>query len=78
MIFRDHPINQELFTTYKSLSPVLKPQTGSSHPAAASRAFNVTDGGFHTLNEITEWVWAGISTVALEAALVALGMAPGK
>jgi nucleoside-diphosphate-sugar epimerase len=25
-----------------------------SHPAAAGRVFNVTDGGFHTLNEIIE------------------------
>ena len=26
-----------------------------SHPAAAGRVFNVTDGGFHTLNEISNY-----------------------
>ena len=31
-----------------------------SHPAAASRVFNVTDGGFHTLNEIIESICAAL------------------
>jgi len=31
-----------------------------SHPAAAGRVFNVTDGGFHTLNEIIEAICSGL------------------
>ena len=31
-----------------------------SHPAAAGRVFNVTDGGFHTLNEIIESICAAL------------------
>jgi nucleoside-diphosphate-sugar epimerase len=31
-----------------------------SHPAAAGRVFNVTDGGFHTVNEITESICAAL------------------
>jgi len=31
-----------------------------SHPAAAGRVFNVTDGGFHTLNEIIESICSGL------------------
>ncbi|MDO9566738.1 MAG: NAD-dependent epimerase/dehydratase family protein [Candidatus Desulfaltia sp.] len=31
-----------------------------SHPAAAGRAFNVTDGGFHTLNEIIESICSAL------------------
>lgn len=31
-----------------------------SHPAAAGRLFNVTDGGFHTLNEIIESICAAL------------------
>jgi UDP-glucose 4-epimerase len=31
-----------------------------SHPAAAGQVFNVTDGGFHTLNEIIESVCAAL------------------
>lgn len=30
------------------------------HPAAAGRLFNVTDGGFHTLNEIIEAICSGL------------------
>jgi nucleoside-diphosphate-sugar epimerase len=30
------------------------------HPAAAGRLFNVTDGGFHTLNEIIESICSGL------------------
>jgi len=30
------------------------------HPAAAGRVFNVTDGGFHTLNEIIESICAAL------------------
>ncbi len=32
----------------------------ASHPAAAGRIFNVTDGGFHTLNEIIESICAAL------------------
>ena len=32
-----------------------------SHPAAAGRVFNVTDGGFHTLNEIIESICSALS-----------------
>jgi nucleoside-diphosphate-sugar epimerase len=31
-----------------------------SHPAAAGRVFNVTDGGFHTLNEIIESICSAL------------------
>ena len=31
-----------------------------SHPAAAGRAFNVTDGGFHSLNEIIESICSAL------------------
>ena len=31
-----------------------------SHPAAAGRVFNVTDGGFHALNEIIESICAAL------------------
>jgi UDP-glucose 4-epimerase len=31
-----------------------------SHPAVAGRVFNVTDGGFHTLNEIIESICAAL------------------
>ena len=31
-----------------------------SHPATAGRVFNVTDGGFHTLNEIIESICAAL------------------
>ncbi len=31
-----------------------------SHPAAAGRVFNVTDGGFHSLNEIIESICAAL------------------
>jgi nucleoside-diphosphate-sugar epimerase len=31
-----------------------------SHPAAAGRVFNVTDAGFHTLNEIIESICAAL------------------
>jgi UDP-glucose 4-epimerase len=37
-----------------------------SHPAAAGRVFNVTDGAFHTLNEIIE-------SFALPAAILRRG-----
>ena len=32
-----------------------------SHPAAAGRVFNVTDGKFHTLNEIIESICSALS-----------------
>jgi UDP-glucose 4-epimerase len=32
-----------------------------SHPAAAGRVFNVTDGRFHTLNEIIESICSALS-----------------
>jgi len=31
-----------------------------SHPAAVGRVFNVTDGGFHTLNEIIESICSAL------------------
>ena len=31
-----------------------------SHPAAAGRVFNVTDGGYHTLNEIIESICSAV------------------
>ncbi|MBU2262981.1 MAG: hypothetical protein KKF02_13865, partial [Proteobacteria bacterium] len=31
-----------------------------SHPSAAGRVFNVTDGGFHTLNEIIESICSAL------------------
>ncbi len=31
-----------------------------SHPAAAGRVFNVTDGGFHALNEIIESICSAL------------------
>jgi len=33
-----------------------------SHPAAAGRIFNVTDGGFHTLNEIIESICSALGS----------------
>ena len=46
-----------------------------SHPAAAGRVFNVTDGGFHTLNEIIESI---CSALGCKPPLLSLPVGPTR